>query len=219
MEKIRILITDDHQMFRAGMTALLNSQGDMQVVGEASEGQEALTKVKELKPKVVLMDIAMPGLGGLEATRLIKDQFPEVEILTVTMHDAEEYFFEMLKAGTSGYILKESPPSELFAAIREVARGGAHMSAAMVRNLLNDYLRRAKTGEESQSYGGLTEREREVLRLLADGKSNQEIARQLVIAPSTVQTHCGRIMGKLNLENRAQLIKYALRHGLVDMNL
>lgn len=218
MEKIKVLIVDDHSMFRAGIKALLTAEEDIEVVGEASEGNEALSKLRELKPQVILMDIAMHGLGGLKATSMIKTEFPQVEILTLTMHDAEEYFFEMLKAGASGYILKEAPPSELFTAIREVAKGNAYISPAMARRFVNDYLKRAKTGEESKSYDGLTEREREVLRLIAEGRTNQEIAHQLVISTSTVQTYRTRLMSKLNLENRSQLIKYALRHGLIDMN-
>lgn len=219
MDKIKVLIVDDHSMFRAGIKALLDTQEDIQAIGEASDGKEALSKAKELKPEVVLMDIAMPGLGGLKSTSLLKEELPEVEILTLTMHDTEEYFFEMLKAGASGYILKESPPSELFNAIREVARGNVYISPAMARKFVNDYLKRAKTGEESKSYGVLTEREREVLRLIAEGMTNQEIATQLVISTSTVQTYRTRLMSKLNLENRSQLIKYALRHGLIDMDM
>jgi len=216
MTPINVLIVDDHAMFRAGVRALLESQADIKVVGEAVDGEEAVAKARELLPDVVLMDLGMRGTTGLDATHRIKEELPRTEILALTMHDTEEYFFAVLKAGASGYVLKDSPPSELFAAIRAVSQGNAHICPSMARKLLDDYLRRASAGEEKRGYDGLTPREREVLRLIAEGRTNQEIARLLVISPSTVQTHRSRLMSKLNLENRSQLIKYAIRHGLID---
>lgn len=216
MSRIKLLIVDDHAMFREGLKALLEPHADFEIVGEAANGEEAVQKTRELIPQVVLMDIGMAGSNGLQATWQIKKDFPQVEILALTIHDTEEYFFEILKAGASGYVLKEAPSTELFTAIKDVAQGKAHICSAMTRKLLDDYLRRVKSGEERKSYGILSNRERDVVRLIAQGNTNQEIAQILSISISSIQTYRSRVMEKLKLHNRSQLILYALQHGLID---
>ncbi len=219
MNRIKLLIVDDHAMFREGLKALLEPHADFEIVGEAGNGEEAIQKTRELIPQVVLMDIGMAGSNGLQATWQIKSDFPQVEILALTIHDTEEYFFEILKAGASGYVLKEAPSTELFTAIKDVAAGKAHICSVMARKLLDDYLRRVKTGEEKKSYQVLSNRERDVVRLIAEGCTNQEIAQKLSISISSVQTYRSRVMEKLKLHNRSQLILYALQHGLIDTTI
>lgn len=216
MNRIKLLIVDDHAMFREGLRALLQPHADFEIAGEAASGEEAVQKTKELNPQVILMDIGMTGGDGLKATRLIKEEFPGISVLALTMHDTEEYFFEILKAGASGYVLKEAPSSELFTAIKDVFEGKAYISSVMARKLLDDYLRRVNSGEEKKSYEVLSSREKEVVRLMAEGCTHQEIAQKLSIAISTVQTYRVRVMEKLKLHNRSQLILYALQHGLID---
>lgn len=217
MNKIRILIVDDHVLVREGLRNLLEGQSDIEVVGEATDGNEAVEKVPKLKPDVILMDITMPGMNGLEATRLIKEQSPEVKVLVLTMHESDEYFFKMLSAGASGYFVKGGSSSELISAVRAVNRGDVFLYPTMAKRLLNDYLKRAEAGEEKESYDGLTNREREVLKLIAEGHTNQEVAELLVLSPTTVQTHRAHIMAKLGLRNHTELIKYALRRGLITL--
>ncbi|MFQ6016128.1 MAG: response regulator [Anaerolineae bacterium] len=218
MSKIRILVADDHTIVREGVRLLLEAQPDIEVVGEAADGQETVERVRELKPDIVIMDIAMPGMTGLEATRLIKKECPDVQVLALTMHDSDEYFFQILHAGAMGYVLKEAASADLVAAVRAVQRGDVFLYPSVAKKLVGDYLRRVGEGEEKGSYDGLTPRERQVLELLAKGHTNQEIAEILVISPSTVQTHRTHIMEKLDLQNRAELIKYAIRRGLIDLD-
>jgi two-component system response regulator NreC len=216
MTKIRVLVADDHTIVREGVRILLEAQPDIQVVGEAADGQEALARVRELQPDIVLIDIAMPNLNGMEATRAIKRDYPQVQIIALTMYESDEYFFQILNAGASGYILKKAASADLLAAIRAVYAGEVFLYPSVARRLVSDYLSRVKSGEEKSSYDGLTAREREVLKLIAEGHTNQAIADRLVISPSTVQTHRTRIMQRLNLHNRAELIQYAMRKGLLD---
>ncbi len=215
MTKTRILIVDDHAIVRAGLRLLLQAQPDLAVVGEASGAEEAFRAVREVRPDVVLMDIAMPGTTGLEATRRIKAEHPGVQILALTMHENEQYFFEMLHAGAAGYVVKGAPPEELIDAIRSVTRGQAYLSPPLTRRLLDDYLSRVKEGQPPGD--PLTEREREVLRLIAEGLTSKEIAARLAISPYTVERHRANAMAKLNLHNRAELIRYAIRKGLIDL--
>lgn len=217
MAKIRVILADDHTIVRAGIRALLEPQPDLVVVGEAGDGAEALRQVAELRPDVVVMDIGMPGMNGLVATRHITQNYPQVRVLALTMHDDEEYFFELLSAGGSGYVLKNAAPTELVAAIRAVYEGRAFLNPAVAKMLVDDYLRRVEAGEGRTSYDGLTEREREVLKLIASGRSNQQIADILCLSVNTVQVHRTHIMEKLNLHNRTELVKYAIRKGLVDL--
>jgi two-component system response regulator NreC len=216
MPKIRVLVADDHTIVREGVRILLEAQPDIEVVGEAADGQEALARVRELQPDIVLIDIAMPNLNGLEATRAIKRDYPNVQTIALTMYESDEYFFQILNAGASGYILKKAASADLLSAIRAVYAGEVFLYPSVARRLVSDYLSRVKSGEEKISYDGLTAREREVLKLIAEGHTNQAIADKLVISPSTVQTHRTRIMQRLNLHSRAELISYAMRKGLLD---
>jgi two-component system response regulator NreC len=217
MEKtIRVLVADDHTIVREGVRLLLEAQPDIQVVGEASDGKEAYELVRQLHPDLVVMDIQMPNWNGLQATRAIKQEFPSLHILVLTMYESDEYFFQVLAAGASGYILKKAASTDLIAAIRAVHAGDVFLYPSVARRLVSDYLTRVKAGDEKSSYDGLTAREREVLKLIAEGHTNQEIADKLVISPSTVQTHRTRIMQRLNLHNRAELIRYAMQKGLLD---
>ncbi|HEX9074917.1 MAG TPA: response regulator transcription factor [Anaerolineae bacterium] len=215
MSKIRIVVADDHTIVREGVRLLLDAQADMEVIGEAADGQQALTQVRKLKPDVALIDISMPVLNGLEATRAIKSEYPQVHVIVLTMYESDEYFFQVLDAGASGYVLKKAASADLAAAIRAVNAGDVFLYPSVARRLVSDYLTRVKSGEEQTSYDGLTPREREVLKLIAEGHTNQVIAEKLVISPSTVQTHRTRIMQRLNLHSRAELIQYAMRKGLL----
>ena len=211
-EKIRVLLADDHTLFRAGVRLLLEAEPDLEVVGEAVNGQEAVEQSGSLRPDVILMDIAMPGTNGLEATRTIKARFPEMHVLVLTMHRSDEHFFEMLKAGASGYVLKGAEASELVHAVRDVSRGEAFLQPAMTKRLLQDYL--GQLGESDRR--ALTRREQEILGLLAEGHSNKEIAARLFVSASTIHSHRANLMRKLNLSNRHELVQYARKRGLLS---
>lgn len=217
--RIRVLLAEDHRIVREGIRLILEGQDDIQVVGEASTGAEVVRAARELRPDVVIMDIGMPELNGLEATRRIREELPETQVVALTVHEADDYFFRMLHAGASSYVLKGAPSSELVQAVRAASRGEVFLHPAMATRLVGDYLRRARRGEAAEGYAALTEREREVLILLAEGKTNQEIAQMLGISPSTVETHRSHVMEKLSLRNRADLIKYAIREGLIDPSI
>ncbi len=216
MGKIRILVVDDHTVIRRGIVGLLNAQPDMEVIDEAGNGREAVAKTEATSPDVVLLDVAMPELNGLGATRTIKGQWPNVQVLILTMHDREDYLFEALRAGASGYVLKGADTEDLLTAVRSVARGGVYLYPQVARGLVSDYLRRVQSGEDVASFDGLTDREREILQLIAEGKTAAQIAEDLHISPHTVQSHRDNIMTKLDLHNRAALIRYAIRRGLVE---
>lgn len=212
---MRVLVVDDHTLVREGIRLLLESAPYIEVVGEAGDGLEALEKVRQLKPDIVLMDVAMPRLGGVEATKRIKQEFPSVQVLALTIHDNEEYLFQMLQAGACGYVLKKARPEELIAALEAAERGEVYLSPGMAKSLVEDYLKRVEAGEEEDSYHRLTDREREILKLIAEGYTNPEIARMLHLSVKTVQAHRAHIMEKLNLHRPAELIKYAIRKGLI----
>ncbi len=213
-ERIRVLIADDHIIVRSGLRLLLEAEPDIDVVGEALEGSEALTLVEKHLPDVVLMDIAMPGMDGLEATRRIKARWPQIKVLVLTMHRSDEYFFEMLKAGASGYILKGAETSDLIQAVRVVGRGEVFLYPTMAQKLVKDYLNFIQWGEETGST--LSPREKEILRLLSEGCSTKEIAEKLVVSPSTVHSHRSNLMSKLGLNSRRELIQYARQRGLIQ---
>ena len=215
MSKIRILLADDHAVLRAGLVVLLNSNSDMEVVGEAGDGLEAIRRVQELHPDVVVMDISMPGMNGLEAIRQIGKKEPQIKSLVLTMHESEDFLFQALQAGASGYILKRGAHTDLIHAIRAAHRGEAFLYPAAVKLLVEDYLSKVKGGQERESYDGLTERQREILVQVAEGYSNQEIAERLIISVKTVEKHKAEIMDRLNIRNRAGLVHYALRQGLL----
>lgn len=218
MIKIKVMVVDDHAIVRAGVRLLLESQDDLEVVGEAMDGRQAVEMVRDLKPDVVLMDVAMPGMNGLEATQRIKESFPKVQVLALTMHEDERYFFQILQLGASGYVVKGASPADLLAAVRAVAQGQAYLHPFVAKQLLDDYLKRVEAGEEKDSYDGLSEREREVLRLIAEGKTSRAIADDLVLSVNTVERHRSNIMGKLSLHSRVELIKYAIRKGLIAVD-
>ncbi|MBI4759450.1 MAG: response regulator transcription factor [Chloroflexi bacterium] len=213
---IRVLIADDHTLFRQGLSSLLQQQKGLQVVGEAVDGWEALAKARELQPHLVLMDVAMPRCNGLEATRLIKRDLPDVNIIMLTVSEKDEDLFAAIKAGAKGYLLKNAEFEELVRAIEAVAGGAAVVSPSMAVKLLNEFAAvAAKDSPRIRAEGpALTERETEVLQLLAKGATNKEIANTLVIAENTVKTHLRNILDKLHLHNRIQAAAYAIREGL-----
>jgi two-component system response regulator NreC len=211
---ISVLIVDDHTIVRSGVRMLLEAESDIKVVGEALNGREALELVETLHPDVVLMDITMPEMDGLEATMQLKTRFPDINVLVLTMHRSDDYFFEMLKAGASGYILKGAKTSELINAVRIVQRGEIFLYPSMTQKLVQGYLQLADWENEAEP--SLSPREKEIFRLLAEGYSNKEIAEKLVISPSTVHSHRGNLMEKLGLNNRRELIQYARKRGLIQ---
>jgi len=215
MSKIRVLIVDDHAMFREGIRSLLQSYDDIEIVGEATQGREAIEKVRQLIPQVVLMDIAMPVMGGLEATRRIHKENPNTMVLALTQYEDSEYILTMLRAGAKGYISKIATAAELVSAIRAVHKGESYLYPSATTALIAEYLTRVG-GEESE-YERLTEREREILQLVAEGRTNREIADMLFISVKTVLRHRTDIMEKLGLHNRTELIKYAISKGLIEM--
>lgn len=217
-KKTRVVIAEDHRIVREGIRLILAVSPDFEVVGEAATGREAVALARQLEPDVVVMDITMPDLDGLEATSLIKAHCPKVEVVGLTVHESDEYFFRMLKAGASGYVLKGAASGDLLTAVAAAARGETFLYPLVAKKLVADYLSRVRAGEERNSYSGLSPREREVVILIAEGLTNKEIANRLNISPSTVQTHTGRVMEKLNLQKRGEIIKYALRRGLIDMD-
>jgi two-component system, NarL family, response regulator NreC len=218
--KIRVLLADDHTILRQGIRALLETQPDMEVVGEAANGREAVEMARRLRPLVILMDIAMPQLNGLEATRLIKKELPASQVVVLTMHENEEYLVNILQAGATGYVLKQAADRELIEAVRIASRGDTYLYPRIARLLITDYLRRLEAGvpdELDAAYGTLTQREREILKLVAEGHTNKEIAELLVLSIKTVENHRYSLMSKLNAHDRGELIKYAIRVGLIQL--
>lgn len=213
MTKIRVLLADDHAVLRAGIRALLDMQPDIEVIGEAGDGQQAVERVRELEPDIILMDIGMPGLDGLAATRQIKENHPRTRILILTQHENKEYVLPSLKIGASGYVLKRAEGDELLTAIRAVHAGGTFLDPTVAGVLADDA--RRKPGSPADPFDALTEREREVLILLAQGKTYQQIAETLYISPKTVDFHRTNLMRKLKLDNRTELTRYALQRGLI----
>ncbi|MDX3587497.1 response regulator transcription factor [Streptomyces europaeiscabiei] len=214
---IRVLIADDQQMVRQGFSVLLNTQPDIDVVGQAVHGLDAIDKVAELAPDVVLMDIRMPELGGIEATRRITTERPHIRVLVLTTFDLDEYVYEALRAGASGFLLKDASADQLAEAVRVVAAGDALLAPGITRRLIAEFSRLGTTprAPSKERVGDLTERETEVLTLIAQGLSNAEIAQRLVVAEQTVKTHVGRILVKLGLRDRTQAAVFAYESGLV----
>jgi DNA-binding NarL/FixJ family response regulator len=213
MGKIRVLVADDHTILRQGLVGILRGSEEIEVVGEAADGSEAVEKALHARPDVVVLDISMPRLNGLEAARRIHEALPGARILVLTMHDDEEYVLQMVRAGASGYLLKEDAASELLAGIRELKAGRTHFGAAASAALANAYQRDAAA--PGDPYGTLTDREREVFQLIVEGKTNARIAEILFISPKTVDNHRTHVMEKLGVHSTAELVRYAARHKLL----
>ncbi|HEY4977726.1 MAG TPA: response regulator transcription factor [Candidatus Acidoferrum sp.] len=216
MRKIRILLADDHKLMRSGLRVLLEQQADLTVVAEASDGREAVALVASHKPDVLVMDIGMPNLNGIEAATQITQSHPEISIVMLSMHSDESYVLRALKAGAKGYLLKDSAEADLIRAVHSVAEGKSFFSPAVSKVLLDDYVRKLKRSGTDDPYDLLTPREREVLQLVAEGKSNKEVAQMLNLSVYTVETHRSNIMEKLNLHGVPELILYAVRKGIIS---
>ena len=218
MKPIRVLLAEDHNVVREGLRLLLDAQPDIQVVGEATTGQEAVVLAREGCPDVAVLDISMPDLDGVQAASLIRTECPQTQVLILTMHESNAHFFRALEAGAAGYVLKKAASEDLISAVRAIARGEAFFYPPMARKLLDDYLGHAKSQPPTgpPGYEELSDREREIMFLLVRGLSNQEIAENLVISPSTVQTHRTHILRKLDLRATVDLVRYAIRHGLIE---
>ncbi|TKJ31282.1 MAG: DNA-binding response regulator [Chloroflexi bacterium B3_Chlor] len=217
MNRIRVLLAEDHTIVRKGLRSLLDAEAGIEVVGEARDGRDAVRKVQLLSPDVVVMDIAMPGLNGLEGTRQIRKRFPEVKVLILTMHTDEEYVLQVLAAGASGYVVKQAAPRELVSAIQAVHQGDSFLSPSISRKVVEAYIRQAEAMAEEDSYRRLTEREREVLQLIAEGHSTREISQLLYISVKTVETHRAHLMDKLDIHSIAELTQYAIRKGVISL--
>ena len=216
MNKIRVLLAEDHTIVRKGLRSLLDGEAGVKVIGEAEDGREAVEKVGQLLPDVVLMDITMPSLNGLEATRQIKKRFPEVKVVILTMHANEEYIFQILRAGASGYLVKQAAPTELLSAIQAAYQGESFLSPSISRKVIEEYIQQAEATAEKDSYDQLTDREREVLQLIAEGHPNREIAELLHISVKTVETHRANLIDKLDIHSTAELTQYAIRKGVIS---
>lgn len=218
MNKINVLLADDHTIVRKGLRALLETEETIEVLDEAEDGREALKKTQKLLPDVVVMDIAMPGLNGLEATRQIKKQFPAIKVLILSMHTTKEYIFQTLRAGASGYLVKKAAPRDLVSAIQAVSRGESFLSPTISATVIEEYIRGAeKTVKEEDPFEILTNREREVLQLIAEGNSIRKIAENINVSPKTVEVHRSHIMEKLDIHNTPELTKYAIQKGITSL--
>lgn len=214
--KIKIMLVDDHAVVRSGLRMLLDGEADVEILGEAGTASEAINAAGTLEPDVILMDIGLPDMSGIDATREIKRLWPGISVVALTIHEDQEYFFKMLEAGASGYVPKRAAPEELLTAIRVAASGEVYLYPSLAKLLVKDYLVQEQPQSSENTLNGLTPREQEVLTLLADGNSNQEIAEQLTISPKTVARHRENIMRKLNLHSRTELVKYAIRKGIIE---
>ncbi|MBM9514029.1 response regulator [Desulfogranum marinum] len=218
MAKIKVIVVEDHTIVRKGLCALLYVESDIEVVGEAENGREAINMVEQLMPDVVLMDITMPELNGMDATRQLKKRFPDLKILILSVHTSEEYIFETLRAGASGYLVKRSATSDLIKAIHVAHEGDSYLSPDISNKVITYYVKQKEGGsDEPKGLEKLSDREREVLQLIAEGRVNREIAKQLFISPKTVEAHRSNIQKKLKLSGTAELTKYAIIKGLVEL--
>ncbi len=217
MDGLRVLVVDDHTLVRQGIVGLLEGQPDVTVVGQAGNGHEALDAVAALQPDVVLMDVSMPELGGLAATREIRTRWPGVRVVILTIHDREDYLYEAIRVGASGYVLKDADVGELLRALRTAANGEVYLHPGATRALIDEYRRMVAGKAEADPYTTLSDREREVLALIAQGRTTTEIAGQLFLSPHTVQSHREHLMTKLGLHSKTELIKYAIAKGLIEL--
>jgi len=218
VRKITVFLADDHTIVRKGLLSLLLEQEDIEVVGEAENGRDALNQIETLQPDVAVLDITMPLLNGLEVTRQIKRYWPHIQVVILTVHTAEEYVFQVLEAGASGYIVKQAAPRELIMAIQSADAGEIFLSPLISHTIVQEYIARAQSASTADGFSSLTEREHEILQLLAEGYSARDIARMLVISIKTVETHRANLMHKLDIDNLAELIKYALRKGVITLD-
>jgi len=217
MSKMRILLTDDHMLFRQGLKTLLQAELDMEVVGEARDGDEAVLRTQELRPDIVLMDIGMPGLASFEAVRQIRKLRPETRVLFLTMYDDEDYLTQCFEAGGSGYVLKDTPADQVIAAIREVRRGGKYLSPRGLSKLVEDLRTRNPADRLRPRFSTLTPRERETIKFLAEGLSVKEIAVHLNLSVKTVEAHKFNLMRKLDIHNKAQLVQFAIKQKIIKI--
>jgi DNA-binding NarL/FixJ family response regulator len=218
MSKIKILLTDDHTLFRQGIRTLLAHEADMEVVGEAANAMDAVALAQQLRPDVVLMDIGMAGMSSFEATRLIRKERPEAKVIFLSMYDDEDYLAECVEMGANGYVLKDSPADQLTTAIREVQRGGTFLSPRLLARLVDDLRMQGRGGPiRSPRFGTLTKREREILKMLAEGKSVKEIAASFDLSVKTVEAHKFNLMRKLDIHNKAQLVQYAIQKKIIRL--
>lgn len=217
-KRIRVLAVDDHAIVREGIRMVLETDPELQVVADVSSGEEAIKRVRELQPDVIVMDVAMPGLSGFETTQRIREAYPEVKILALTVHDSEAHIFQMLRAGAVGYVLKRAPATEVIEAVKAAYRGEAILHPSVAKLLISDYLTRVeKGGQETTSFDNLSKREREIVKLIAEGRTNKEIADLLFLSIKTVQAHRSNLMRKLGMHDRTELVKYAIRRGIIDL--
>jgi len=215
MADINLILVDDHEVVRTGLKMLLDEQPDMVIVAETDTGERAIKLVDEYHPDVVVMDITLPDMSGIKVTERIKSKYPDVAVVALTIHDDEQYFFEMLQAGASGYVPKRAAPEDLISAIRAAYAGETYLYPSLAKALVSDFVGRKSEGQNQETLNGLTSREQEVLEKLAQGLTNEEIADELVISKHTVARHRENIMHKLNLHNRSELVKYAIRKGII----
>jgi two-component system response regulator NreC len=213
MPAIKIFLADDHELIRTGIRNLLGSNKDFQIVGESGDGEETIRKVREIKPDVVVIDISMPGMSGIEVTRHLREKFPAVKVLVLTMHENVEYVYQIYKSGAGGYLLKNAGKDEITSAIYAVARGEKFFSPRISELMISGYMKQAERRDSQEPDSSLTKREEEILRLIAKGMNNQQISGQLFISPRTVDTHRTNIMQKLDIHDAANLVRYALEHG------
>jgi DNA-binding NarL/FixJ family response regulator len=215
--RITVFLADDHTIVRQGLAKLLEAEPDIRVVGEAENGREAVKKVEELRPQAVIMDISMPLLNGIDATRLIKKSLPETRVIILSMHAHDRYISELFRLGASGYLLKDSTGTDIVKAIRAAIKGDKYLSPSISRRVIDEYISLKRKSVTEELYGSLSNREREVFQMIAEGHSTKEISDILCISPSTVKTHRSKIMEKLKMDNISQLIQFAVRIGIVDV--
>ncbi|MFY9727881.1 MAG: response regulator transcription factor [Bryobacteraceae bacterium] len=218
MSKIRVLITDDHAMFRQGVRSVLAAEPDLEIAGEAKDAAEAVNLSRQSRPDVVLMDIGMTGMSSFEATRVIRKERPETRVVFLSMYDDDEYLAECVSIGASGYILKECPAEQLLTAIREVHRGGSYLSPRLLTRLVDDFRTQGREPVRQPRFGTLTKREREILKMLAEGQSVKEIATAFDLSVKTVEAHKFNLMRKLDIHNKAQLVQYAIQKKIIRLS-